>query len=232
MDSTKHRSIRRKSRESNHFQAIYWRTIADTSWPDNFTFPSRHFAIWTIIERGYFAINSMDSWVRLAEVLNCTDGVRMGTGSELDCVKAANASTIKDIVEVNILEFQQVIDNVTVFADPTQRRLTNNIANAPILLGIIGQQGRIIRSGRVMRVNTSTGLFRSFLRYRNSSRKHTQLGKKGWGMTMKSFRRLLRIYLYLPESSHPIFFCHTFQRRSLDSWLPTWLTALYNRPQY
>lgn len=121
-----------------------------TSWPDNPPFPAAILQSEQsiIAERGYFAINSMDSWVRLAEVLNCTDGVRMGTGSELDCVKAANASTIKDIVEVSILEFQQVIDSITVFADPTQRRLANDIANAPILLGITGQQGRIYSFGQ------------------------------------------------------------------------------------
>jgi carboxylesterase type B len=82
--------------------------------------------------------SSIPAWEKLAAKLGCP-----GThGNNLTCVRAANASEIKKIIEVNSLTFSPIADNVTLFTDLAIRRLSGNISHVPVLTGSNAQESR------------------------------------------------------------------------------------------
>lgn len=88
--------------------------------------------------------NSSDneaSFQSLAQKLNCT-------GDALTCVRAANATVIQNIIEVNSLEFPPVIDNYTYVADRAQVRESGNFAQVPTLIGTNADEGRVFELGQ------------------------------------------------------------------------------------
>jgi hypothetical protein len=60
----------------------------------------------------------------------------------LTCVRAANATEVKRIIEVNSLIFSPVADNYTLVQNPAARRLSGNIPHIPVLTGSNAQEGR------------------------------------------------------------------------------------------
>lgn len=111
-----------------------------TSYPKNSTPPFRG----AILESGQYsyrptpAVSSVPAWYNLTAELGCPGKY----DSNLTCVRAANATTIKQIIDVNILEFNPIPDNVTLVSFPAQQRLSGNIANIPTLQGTNSQEGR------------------------------------------------------------------------------------------
>lgn len=82
--------------------------------------------------------SSLPAWNNLTAQLGCP-----GTyGSNLTCVRAANATTIQNIINVNSLIFSPVADNVTLVSNPAVRRLSGNISHIPVLGGTNSQEGR------------------------------------------------------------------------------------------
>ncbi|KAF2450311.1 carboxylesterase [Karstenula rhodostoma CBS 690.94] len=79
------------------------------------------------------------SWDALAAALNCTDAQ-----SNLTCISAAPASTIKEIIESEFLFFFPVFDNQTFFSNSAERRKAGDIARIPILSGTNADEGRFI----------------------------------------------------------------------------------------
>jgi carboxylesterase type B len=63
--------------------------------------------------------------------------------SNLTCVRAANATTIQNIINTNVLISAPVVDNLTFVDDPAQRRLSGKIARIPVLGGTNSQEGRL-----------------------------------------------------------------------------------------
>ncbi len=88
-------------------------------------------------------VNGTKNWLTLAKSLNCSE-----TTSNLACVRAAPATTIKSIIEHAALSFQPVVDNVTLVASGSAARVSHKIANVSILTGTNGQEGRIFEYGR------------------------------------------------------------------------------------
>lgn len=81
---------------------------------------------------------SIPAWENLTSGLGCP-----GTfGNNLTCVRAANATKIKNIIEVNSLLFNPVADNVTLFTNPAVRRLSGNISHIPVMTGSNAQESR------------------------------------------------------------------------------------------
>lgn len=125
-----------------------------TSWPHN---PPFHAAI---LESGQstlpivtdIGVNSTESWVKLVTALNCSQA-----RSNLDCVRAASASSIQNIIEHGPLSFRPVFDNVTLVVNATAARAAHNIANVPIMAGTNGQEGRAFVYGQ----NNLTAFFQS-----------------------------------------------------------------------
>ncbi|EME47118.1 hypothetical protein DOTSEDRAFT_145504 [Dothistroma septosporum NZE10] len=117
-----------------------------TSFPKNSTPPFRG----AIMESGQYSYSAQPRtstvpiWNQLAGLLNCTTSYT----SNLTCLRAANASTIKNAIEVHILEFNPVADNVTLVHNPMQQRLSGNIAHVPILGGSNAQEGRVFTVGQ------------------------------------------------------------------------------------
>ncbi|KAL9068184.1 MAG: hypothetical protein Q9157_006574 [Trypethelium eluteriae] len=115
-----------------------------TSFPKNSTPPFRG----AILESGQISYRaapeapSTPSWDTLAAMLNCT-----GT-SNLTCIRAAPATTIKNIIEMQELVFNPVADNVTLVSNPAQMRLSGNIVNIPVLSGTNAQEGRVFEVGQ------------------------------------------------------------------------------------
>lgn len=95
--------------------------------------------------RGFLnaGLNSTKSWLTLAASLNCSQST-----SNLACVRAANATTIKSIIEHGALGFQPVVDNVTLIGNPAAARAAHNVAPVPVLMGTNGQEGRIFVVGQ------------------------------------------------------------------------------------
>ncbi|KAL5384915.1 hypothetical protein DPSP01_005022 [Paraphaeosphaeria sporulosa] len=79
------------------------------------------------------------AWDALAAALNCTDAQ-----SNLTCISAAPASTIKEILESEFLYFPPVQDNKTYFSNIAERRKSGDIARIPILSGTNADEGRFI----------------------------------------------------------------------------------------
>lgn len=111
-----------------------------TSFPKDSTPPFRA----AILESGQYSYrqppdnSSVLSWNNLTSQLGCPGNY----GSNLTCVWAANATTIKSIIEQSILDFNPVADNVTLVSQPAVQRLSGNIARIPVLGGTNSQEGR------------------------------------------------------------------------------------------
>lgn len=88
-------------------------------------------------------VSAVPAWDNLTATLGCPGAY----GSNLTCVRAANATTIQQIIDVNELTFPPVADNVTLVSDPVQRRAAGNIARVPILAGSNAQEGRVFAVG-------------------------------------------------------------------------------------
>lgn len=111
-----------------------------TSYPKNSKPPFRA----AILQSGQYSYragprtSSEPAWNNLTASLNCP-----GTyGSNLTCVRAANATDVKRIIEVNSLIFNPTADNYTLVENPAVRRLSGNISNIPVLIGSNSQEGR------------------------------------------------------------------------------------------
>jgi carboxylesterase type B len=82
------------------------------------------------------------AWDALAAGLNCTGP------SNLTCISAAPASTIKSVIEHQASFFTPTVDNCTYLADPAQARRSGTIARIPILSGSNANEGRILVVGQ------------------------------------------------------------------------------------
>lgn len=111
-----------------------------TSYPKNSKPPFRA----AILQSGQYSYrsapqtSSLPAWNNLTAALHCP-----GTyASNLTCVRAANATEVKRIIEVNSLIFNPVADNVTLVQNPAAQRLSGNISHIPVLGGSNSQEGR------------------------------------------------------------------------------------------
>ncbi|TKX20191.1 hypothetical protein C1H76_7692 [Elsinoe australis] len=83
-------------------------------------------------------------WLNLTATLNCPGSF----SNNLTCVRAANASTVKDIIQRNQLTFNPGVDNLTLVQNPAQARRSGNIAFVPVLAGTNSQEGRVFQIGQ------------------------------------------------------------------------------------
>lgn len=96
------------------------------------------------MESGQISYNSQNrpstvpQWNTLASIMGCPGSY----SSNLTCLRAANASAIKNAIEMNDLTFNPVGDNITLMENAMQQRLSGNIAHIPILGGNNAQEGR------------------------------------------------------------------------------------------
>lgn len=84
-----------------------------------------------------------ESWANLSHALGCPGNY----DSDLACVRAANASKIRQIIDEQSLNFNPIADNITYVSDPLQRRLSGNIARIPVMGGTNSQEGRVFEVG-------------------------------------------------------------------------------------
>lgn len=103
-----------------------------------------------ILESGQISFNSQprpstyEQWGQLAAALNCSTSY----SSNLTCIRAANATTIKSIIEQQSLQFNPAFDNKTLFANAAERRATGLIPSIPVLGGSNSQEGRVFEVGQ------------------------------------------------------------------------------------
>ena len=115
-----------------------------TSFPANSTPPFRG----AILESGQYSYrpapagSSVPAWDQLSAALGCPGDY----GSNLTCVRAANATIIQTIIDEQVLEFNPSPDNVTLVAHPAAQRLSGNIAFVPVMGGTNAQEGRYVRT--------------------------------------------------------------------------------------
>jgi acetylcholinesterase len=81
------------------------------------------------------------SWYALTAALNCTGR------SNLTCVRAADATTIKDIIERQALSFNPIADNTTLVSDPIARRRDGRIKKIPTMSGTVAEESRVFQLG-------------------------------------------------------------------------------------
>jgi carboxylesterase type B len=84
------------------------------------------------------AANGTSAWDSLAQQLNCSTQPDV-----LECVRAANATTIISILEHSVLNFTPVKDNITALLDPETARKAGNVARVPVLVGTTAQDGGV-----------------------------------------------------------------------------------------
>ncbi|KAB2110991.1 hypothetical protein AG0111_0g796 [Alternaria gaisen] len=88
--------------------------------------------------------SSVPAWNNLTAILGCP-----GTHeSNLTCVRAANATTVRNIINQNSLVFNPIADNTTLVSNPAARRLSGDIAHIPVLGGTNAQEGRVFQVGQ------------------------------------------------------------------------------------
>lgn len=79
-----------------------------------------------------------EGWFNLTAELSCPGNF----SSNLTCVKAAEATDIKAVIEKNSLFFSPWADNVTFVSNPAERRASGQIAMVPILEGTNADEAR------------------------------------------------------------------------------------------
>lgn len=87
--------------------------------------------------------DTITSWNALGSALNCGS-----VDNYLKCISKAPAATIKTIIERDALLFWPHYDNKTLVSDPSQRRISGNVARIPILSGTNADEGRFIAYGQ------------------------------------------------------------------------------------
>ena len=90
------------------------------------------------------AADSVQAWQNLSAALGCPGSY----SSDLECVRAASATTIQSIIDKQMLAFNPTRDNVTLVSDPAGERLAGNIALIPVLGGTDAQEGRVFVVGQ------------------------------------------------------------------------------------
>ncbi|TKA63106.1 hypothetical protein B0A55_10627 [Friedmanniomyces simplex] len=116
-----------------------------TSFPANSTPPFRG----AIAESGQISYrpalspSSIPAWDALSAALGCPGNY----DSNLTCVRAANASLIRQIIDVQSLAFNPAADHITYMAYPAQQRLNGDIAYIPVMGGTNAQEGRVFTFG-------------------------------------------------------------------------------------
>lgn len=100
-------------------------------------------------------VDSSIAWYNISTQLGCPGSY----SSNLTCIRAANASTIRDIISTNTLISGYIPDNITLFESPAQRRLSGNVARIPVLGGTNAQEGRLFT---VNQTNLTTYLINTF----------------------------------------------------------------------
>ncbi|KAK3114778.1 hypothetical protein LTR53_006555 [Teratosphaeriaceae sp. CCFEE 6253] len=116
-----------------------------TSFPANSTPPFRG----AILQSGQYSYrtapftSSVPAWNALSAALGCPGSY----SSNLTCVRAANATTIQQIIDEQVLVFNPSPDNVTLVSSPAQQRLSGDIAYVPVMGGTNAQEGRVFTVG-------------------------------------------------------------------------------------
>jgi carboxylesterase type B len=112
-----------------------------TTFPVN---PPFHAAIMESGQSSFYVnpTNSPASWDFLISQLNCT------TPDKLACARAAPASLLKMIEEVNSIPFRPVADNFTSLRYPEAARKAGRIAPVPIMTGTTYNDGSIFTIGQ------------------------------------------------------------------------------------
>lgn len=85
---------------------------------------------------------SANGWDQLIKALNC------GSTDALTCARAAPASQIKSIIELQAITFGTTPDNSTLYANAAQRRQAGDFAAVPILIGTNANEGNIFQLGQ------------------------------------------------------------------------------------
>ncbi|KAF2127653.1 alpha/beta-hydrolase [Dothidotthia symphoricarpi CBS 119687] len=88
--------------------------------------------------------SSVPAWYNLTAQLGCPGTYR----NNLTCVRAAPATKVQNIINMNSLIFNPVPDNVTLVTNPAAQRLSGNIAHIPVLGGTNSQEGRVFTLGQ------------------------------------------------------------------------------------
>ncbi|PMD19731.1 cholinesterase [Hyaloscypha hepaticicola] len=87
--------------------------------------------------------NATHAWDSLAQQLNCS-----AQPDVLECVRAANVTTIISILELSNLLFSPVKDNITDLLYPETALETGNVSHVPVLLGTTAQDGGVYVYGQ------------------------------------------------------------------------------------
>ncbi len=90
-------------------------------------------------EATVFTGNGLTNWETLVADLGCTAAT-----SQIDCVRAAPATQIKDIIETKMLDFAPVADNITSTNDVRPSIASGRFAHVPFFLGTNSQEGNVL----------------------------------------------------------------------------------------
>ncbi|KAF2773891.1 alpha/beta-hydrolase [Teratosphaeria nubilosa] len=88
--------------------------------------------------------SSEPSWHTLAGLLGCNT---TSSSSELPCMRAADARTIKRLIESHSLTFDSTPDEHTLVSNPSAKRLSGNVPRIPLYAGTNAQEGRLFTYG-------------------------------------------------------------------------------------
>jgi len=83
--------------------------------------------------------NNLGNWNRMLQATNCSP---TSDTAALNCLRDVPASRLKSIMEESRIDFAPIIDNVTIPANPAQKRASGNFAKVPILTGTVAEEGR------------------------------------------------------------------------------------------
>jgi carboxylesterase 2 len=82
--------------------------------------------------------SGLANWQALVAEVGCS-----AAPSQIDCVRAVPAATIKNIIEQQLLAFAPVSDQVTASSDVRSNFITHKAAQVPLFFGSNSQEGRV-----------------------------------------------------------------------------------------
>ena len=88
-----------------------------------------------------FIGNSTANWETLGTELGCTSDPSM-----IDCMRRANATQIKNIIETQVLDFAPVYNNLTAVSNVGSTLESRRFAQVPFMIGTNAQEGRSLIS--------------------------------------------------------------------------------------
>lgn len=90
--------------------------------------------------------NNVGNWNMVLQATNCSSP---SDTTALRCLRAVPASKLKSVMEEQRITFAPIVDNVTIPANPAQRRARGDFVRIPVLIGSVAEEARSLMNQNI-----------------------------------------------------------------------------------